>query len=57
MPDYPGFGKTTGKLTEENMYLEAKEVYKLAHSKFAADSIIVYGKSLGTGVASLIAAK
>lgn len=57
MPDYPGFGKTTGKLTEENMDMEAKEVYKLAHSKFAADSIIVYGKSLGTGVASLIAAK
>jgi alpha-beta hydrolase superfamily lysophospholipase len=57
MPDYPGFGKTTGKLTEATMNLEAKEVYKLAHSKFSADSIIVYGKSLGTGVASLIAAK
>ncbi len=57
MPDYPGFGKTTGKLTEENMYAQAKEVYKLAHSRFSADSIIVYGKSLGTGVASYIAAK
>jgi alpha-beta hydrolase superfamily lysophospholipase len=57
MPDYPGFGKTTGKLTEAAMDLEAKEVYKLAHSKFSADSIIVYGKSLGSGVASLIAAK
>lgn len=55
MPDYPGFGKTTGKLTEENIYMQAKEVYKLAHSKFSADSIIVYGKSLGTGVASYIA--
>lgn len=57
MPDYPGYGKTTGKLTEENMYLQAREVYKLAHSKFPADSIIVYGKSLGTGVASYIAEK
>ena len=57
MPDYPGFGKTTGKLTEENMNMEAKEVYKLAHSKFSADSIIVYGKSLGTGVAAYVAAK
>jgi alpha-beta hydrolase superfamily lysophospholipase len=56
MPDYPGYGKTTGKLTEENFYRQAKEVYKLAHSKFAADSIIVYGKSLGSGVASHIAA-
>lgn len=57
MPDYPGYGKTTGKLTEENIYAQAKEVYKLAHSKFAADSIFVYGKSLGSGVASYVAAK
>ncbi len=57
MPDYPGFGKTTGKLTEENINKEAKEVYKLAHSKFSADSIIVYGKSLGTGIAAYVAAK
>lgn len=56
IPDYPTFGKTTGKLTEENMYAQAKEVYKLAHSKFAADSIFVYGKSLGSGVAAYIAA-
>lgn len=57
MPDYPSFGKTTGKLTEENIYYQAKEVYKLAHSKFATDRIILYGKSLGSGVAAYIAAK
>jgi alpha-beta hydrolase superfamily lysophospholipase len=57
IPDYPTFGKTTGKLTEENMYAQAKEVYKLAHSKFSADSIFVYGRSLGSGVAAYIAAK
>ena len=56
IPDYPTYGKTTGKLTEKNMYKQATEVYKLAHSKFSADSIIVYGKSLGSGVASHIAA-
>lgn len=57
MPDYPGFGKTSGALTEENMYKQAKEVYNLAHSKFSADSIIVYGKSLGTGIAAYIASQ
>ncbi|MEO6894858.1 MAG: alpha/beta fold hydrolase [Ginsengibacter sp.] len=56
IPDYPTFGKTTGKLTEENMYLQARTVYKLAHSKFSSDSIIVYGMSLGSGIASHIAA-
>ena len=57
MPDYPTYGKTTGKLTEETIYAQAKEVYKLAHSKFSSDSIFVYGKSLGSGVAAYIAAK
>ena len=57
IPDYPTFGKTTGKLTEENMYRQAREVYNLAHSKFPAERIFVYGKSLGSGVAAFIAAK
>jgi hypothetical protein len=57
MPDFPSYGKTTGPLTEENIYKQAKEVYKLAHSKFAAKDIIVYGRSLGTGVAAYIAAQ
>lgn len=57
MPDYPGYGKSTGEITEQLMYDEAREVYKLANSKFSADSIIVYGKSLGTGLASYLAAK
>jgi pimeloyl-ACP methyl ester carboxylesterase len=57
IPDYPGYGKTTGKLTEENLYMQAKEVYKLARTKFGEDHIIVYGKSLGSGVASYLASK
>ena len=57
IPDFPGYGKTTGKLTEDNMNMEAKEVYKLAHSRFSAENIIIYGKSLGTGVAANTAAK
>ena len=57
MPDYPTYGKSTGELTEDNIYKQAKEVYKLAHSEFPAIKIIVYGMSLGTGVASYIAAK
>ena len=55
MPDYPGFGKSTGSITETLINKEATEVYKLAHSRFGEDSIIVYGKSLGTGPASYIA--
>ena len=55
--DYPGYGKTTGKFTEENVYMQAREVYKLANTKFGADSIIVYGKSLGSGIAAWLASR
>ncbi len=55
--DYPGYGKTTGTFTEKNVYMQAKEVYKLANSKFGKDSIIVYGKSLGSGIAAYLASK
>lgn len=55
MPDYPGFGKTTGILTEKKLYEEALLVYKLANLKFKADSIIIYGRSFGTGIASQLA--
>ncbi len=55
MPDYPGFGKTTGKLSERKLYDQALQVYKLVNGKFSPDSIIIYGKSLGTGIASYLA--
>lgn len=55
MPDYPGFGKTTGVLTEKKLYQEALLVYKLANLRYKADSIILYGRSFGTGIASQLA--
>ena len=55
MMDYPGYGKSTGKRTEQIMYEDAKNLYKMARARFAKDSIIIYGKSLGTGVASYLA--
>lgn len=53
--DYPGFGKSTGKFTEQILYDWADLMYKFARSKFNADSIIIYGKSMGTGIAAHLA--
>src|SRR5690606_14917983 len=47
MPDYPGFGKSTGTLTEDLIHQFAVQTYKLARGKFSSDSIFIYGKSLG----------
>lgn len=55
MPDYPGFGKSTGERTERNMLDQAALVYKMAAAKYNSDSIIIFGRSLGTGMASYVA--
>ena len=55
MVDYPGFGKSTGPLNEQVLYDEALMVYKMARARFSPDSIIIYGRSLGTGIASQLA--
>lgn len=55
MPDYPSFGKSTGTLSEKDMYDEALQVYKLARVKYKPEEIIIYGKSMGTGIAAHLA--
>lgn len=55
MPDYPGFGKSTGELTEAILYEEALHVYKLARVRYQPEQILLYGKSLGTGIAAQLA--
>lgn len=55
MIDYPGYGKSTGKLSEEILFTWALEMYKFSRSRFSPDSIIIYGKSMGTGIAAQLA--
>jgi uncharacterized protein len=57
MEDYPGFGKSTGTITEKKLYEQALVVQKMAGSKYGTDSIILYGKSLGTGIAAYVASQ
>ena len=55
MEDYPGFGKSVGGRSEKILYQQAEQVYKMAASKYQKDSIIIYGKSFGTGLAAYLA--
>lgn len=57
MEDYPGFGKSTGTRTEKKLYEQAMSVYTMAAGKYGKDSIILYGKSFGTGIAAYVAAQ
>lgn len=55
MMDYPGFGKSTGKRSEKILYEDALTFYKMAIGRIPAEHIIIYGKSLGTGIAAKLA--
>ncbi len=57
MVDYPGYGKSTGPISEQRLYDFADQLYKLAAARFAKDSIIIYGKSLGSGIAAWLASR
>ncbi|WP_439505480.1 alpha/beta hydrolase [Sediminibacterium sp.] len=55
MIDYPKFGKSIGELTEANLYEGALQLYMLAKLRYNPSQIIIYGKSIGTGIATQLA--
>lgn len=55
MIDYRGFGKSTGKLSQETMKRDAMYVYDRIKEKVKESRIIIYGRSLGTGLATKVA--
>ena len=54
--DYRGYGKSTGTLTEQRLYDDAQLFYEYVLKQFSENEIIVYGRSLGTGIAIKVAA-
>jgi uncharacterized protein len=53
--DYPGFGKSTGERSEQKLYDYALVLYKLARSRWPPSKIILYGASMGSGIAAELA--
>ncbi|HSH95672.1 MAG TPA: alpha/beta hydrolase [Roseimicrobium sp.] len=54
--DYQGYGRSPGSPNEENTYSDAQAAYKwLTQQGYSAEQIVVYGESLGGGVASELA--
>jgi pimeloyl-ACP methyl ester carboxylesterase len=58
MIDYRGYGKSSGSFSESGFYLDAQAAYDfLIADGYEPDDIIIYGRSLGTGVAVDLATK
>jgi hypothetical protein len=56
MIDYRGFGKSKGKRTEATLYNDAQTVYKWLSGEYGQEQIVIYGRSMGSGIAARIAA-
>ncbi len=58
MYDFRSFGKSEGKINgERNMQRDAKRLYEIMLKEYEESKVIIYGFSLGTGIASRLASK
>ena len=55
--DYRTYGKSKGKLSEKALYNDAQYCYDYLKDRYSEGEIILYGRSLGTGIAAYLASK
>lgn len=53
--DFRGFGKSRGRRTENILYADLQQVYKWLAAEYGEDRIVLYGRSLGSGLAARVA--
>jgi hypothetical protein len=54
--DYRSYGKSTGKISESNLYHDASYIYRELLKDYDQKDIVVYGRSIGTAIAAHVAA-
>lgn len=57
IPDYRGFGKSTGKLSEKALLNDANYLYDELQKLYDEEDIIIYGYSLGSAIAAYVASR
>lgn len=57
MVDYRGFGKSTGTRTEAALHQDAQLAYDYLTKHYPEDEIVIFGRSIGTGIAVPLAAQ
>lgn len=55
--DYRTYGKSKGKLSEEALYHDGGYCYDYLKNRYNENDISIYGRSLGSGIATFIASK
>lgn len=49
--DYRTYGKSTGKMSQANLFSDAQFCYDYLKEEYQANEIVIYGRSIGTGIA------
>jgi hypothetical protein len=57
MVDYRGFGKSTGRRSEKDLFADLQHVYEKLAALYGESHLIVYGRSLGSGFAAKLASE
>jgi hypothetical protein len=55
MVDYRGMGKSSGRRNEVTLFNDAQHIYQWLKEQYGENRIVIYGRSLGSGVAARIA--
>lgn len=55
--DYRGYGKSTGKRTKQSLFDDAQLWYDWLKKEYEEEEIVIYGRSIGTGIASWLASQ
>lgn len=55
--DYRGYGKSTGRRDEKLMFKDAHLMYDWAKKYYLPENIIIYGRSIGSAMASYLASE
>lgn len=55
--DYRGYGKSTGRRDEKLMFKDAHLMYDWAKEKYTPNNIIIYGRSIGSAMATYLASE
>ncbi|MFC2131900.1 alpha/beta hydrolase [Bacteroidota bacterium] len=55
--DFRSYGKSTGLKSEKGFYRDAQFIYDVLKTEYNEKDIVLYGRSLGTGIAAYLASK
>lgn len=55
--DYRGYGKSAGKRSMRNLFSDAKALYNILLKDYNEQNIIIYGRSIGSGIACWLASE